>query len=136
MRIKGPAHVARPIPLVPLVDVVFLLLMFFMLSTTFAKHGQLGMGQGAEGSAAPAATATPADTMPGVVLDISHGPAVRINGTPVALTDLVAKLDSFEKRGVAAGIIRVRKDADVQDLVTVMELARTSKLQALTLSGR
>ena len=136
MQIEQPARISKPIPLVPLVDVVFLLLMFFMLSTTFAKHGQLGLGQGADAAATPTAIAAPAGAMPGVVLDIAHGPAVRINGASVALADLVARLDSFEQRGIGSGIIRVRKDADVQDLVTVMELARTSKLQALTLSGR
>ena len=136
MQIRGPTRVARPIALVPLVDVVFLLLMFFMLSTTFAKHGQLGMGQGDDAAATLAAIEPPADAMPGVVLDIGHGPSVRVNGTAVALTELVARLDSFQQRGIASGVIRVRKDADVQDLVTVMELARTSRLQALTLSGR
>lgn len=136
MRIKGPGHVSRPIPLTPLVDVVFLLLMFFMLSTTFAKHGQLGMGQGSDATASPAAVSAPADAAPGVVLDIAHGPTVRVNGSAVELSELVARLDALHQRGIESGIIRVRKDADVQDLVTVMELARTSKLQALTLSGR
>ena len=135
MRIKGPGHASRPIPLTPLVDVVFLLLMFFMLSTTFAKHGQLGMGQGSDAAATPAAT-TPGDAMPGVILDIGHGPLVRVNGAAVELSALVARLDALQQRGIDSGIIRVRKGADVQDLVTVMELARTSKLQALTLSGR
>ena len=136
MRIDGPARTARPIPLTPLVDVVFLLLMFFMLSTTFAKHGQLGMGRNSAATAGQTADPVAADERPGVLVDISHGPAIRINGRPVALADFVAALDGFHQRGVTSGIIRVRSDADVQDLVSVMELARGSKLSALTLTGR
>jgi biopolymer transport protein ExbD len=135
MRIEGPPRISRPIPLTPLVDVVFLLLMFFMLSTTFARHGQLGTGENREAAAAPAAVAA-ANTPPGLVIDVGHGPAVSINGSAVAIADLVARLKTLHQRGVTSGIIRARRDADVQDLVSVMELVRTSGLPSMTLSGR
>lgn len=130
MRVDEPRRFARPIPLTPLIDVVFLLLMFFMLSTTFARFGHFGLGQSAGAvAAAPAAAAEP-----GVIIDVGHGPVVRINGTRVDLAQLVVKLNEFRGLGVSRGIVRPGSDADVQDLVSVLELARTSRLSALALS--
>jgi biopolymer transport protein ExbD len=136
MRIDGPVRVTRPIPLTPLVDVVFLLLMFFMLSTTFAKYGQLGMGPGGEEGTSQAAVAPPVAEAPGVVVDVFQGPVVRINGTPLALHGLVAALDTLHERGITSGIIRARMGATVQDLVLVLERARNSTLPVLSLSAR
>lgn len=131
MRIDETRRFARPIPLTPLIDVVFLLLMFFMLSTTFAKFGQFGMGRSATqvpGTPAAASTET------AVIIDVGHGPEVRINGSKVEVAQLVDKLNAFQKLGVSSGVVRPLRGADVQDLITVLELARTSKFQALALS--
>ena len=131
MRVDEPRRFMRPIPLTPLIDVVFLLLMFFMLSTTFARFGYFGMGQTA--GAVPAVQ-PPASAEPGVIIDVGHGPVVRINGTRVDVARLVGKLNEFHGLGVSRGIVRPGSDADVQDLVSVLELARTSRLSALALS--
>ena len=131
MRVDEPRRFAWPIPLTPLIDVVFLLLMFFMLSTTFAKFGHFGLGQSA-GTAAAAQPSAPAE--PGVIIDVGHGPVVRINGTRVDMAQLVVKLNEFRGLGVSRGIVRPASDADVQDLVSVLELARASRLSALALS--
>ena len=83
MRIEAPARIRRPLPLIPLVDVVFLLLMFFMLSSTFSKFGSLMLASGASPSTA-ASPASAADArkskIPGVIISVSKGPLVRING--------------------------------------------------------
>ena len=136
MRIEGPGRTTRPIPLTPLVDVVFLLLMFFMLSTTFAKYGQLGMGRSSREGSPQAASTAPVFAESKVVVDIFHGPNVRINGRPTALNGLVAALDNLRARGITSGIVRAREDATVQDLVSVLELARNSSLPLLSLSAR
>jgi len=136
MRVNGPSQLTRPIPLTPLVDVVFMLLMFFMLSTTFAKYGQLGMGQDGKQVTSQAAGAPVVFDMPGVVVDVFQGPAVRLNGRPVTLNGLVAALDDFRQRGVTSGVLRAHQNASVQDLVSVLELARKSSLPVLSLSAR
>jgi biopolymer transport protein ExbD len=132
MRIEAPRRIARPIPLTPLIDVVFLLLMFFMLSTTFAKFGLFGMS-GAVNEENGDAVAAPG-AVPGVLVEVSAGPLVRVNGKALNLDELVAKLNSLNAGGVSEGIIRIRRDARVQDLLTVLEIARTSKLRSLSLS--
>ena len=132
MRIDAPRRIWRPLPLTPLIDVVFLLLMFFMLSTTFAKFGIFGMTGAADGGASQPTTQQAA--VPGVIVDIAAGPRVRVNGIGVALEDLIRKLNSLHGLGLHSGVIRVRSDATVQDLLSVLEIARASRLTSLTLS--
>ena len=133
MQIDQLRRVAKPIPLTALVDVAFLLLMFFVLSTTFAKFGIIGLGQQgpASGRGAPASQAEP---LPGIIVDVFHGPEVRVNGRTVPLAELARALDVFEARGLDSAIIRVRSDADVQDLVSVLDTARLSRLRTLSVA--
>lgn len=131
MRIDAPRRFSRPLPLTPLIDVVFLLLMFFMLSTTFAKFGIFGMTSPGSGTTQQT---VPEPAVPGIIVDISAGPIVRVNGIVVPLEDLIQKLNSLHGLGLHNGVIRVRSDAVVQDLLSVLEIARGSRLQSLTLS--
>lgn len=133
MRIERPGRLSRPIPLTPLIDVVFLLLMFFMLSTTFAKFGLFGVGAAAATQADPAATQAQTG-QPGVLIEVRHGPRVRVNGFQVGLADLPAKLNAFQRLGADLAVLRPAGGADVQDLVTVLEAARQSRLRAIALA--
>ncbi len=130
MRIEAPKRLSRPVPLVPLIDVVFLLLMFFMLSTTFSKFGLFGMAGGAAAPVAATATAR----FPGIIVDVSAGPSVRVNGRGVELAQLAEALNALEAKGSEHGVIRLRKDASVQDMLDVLEAARRSRLGTLALS--
>ena len=44
MKIAMPPPIRKPLPLTPLVDIVFLLLIFFMLSSNFLKLGHQEVG--------------------------------------------------------------------------------------------
>src|SRR5438067_2461998 len=107
MRIEAPARIRRPLPLIPLVDVVFLLLMFFMLSSTFSKFGSLLLMSGASPSTGAASPASAADArkskIPGVIISVSKGPLIRINGIAAGLDDLVVKLDELHASGARSG---------------------------------
>jgi biopolymer transport protein ExbD len=132
MRIEAPARVRRPLPLVPLVDVVFLLLMFFMLSSTFSKFGNLQL---AGASRSPATSSNPdarASSVPGVIVSVSRGPRIKINGIEGALDDLVSRLNEAQVNGARSAAVVLTASAEVQDLVIVLERARTSKLAAIT----
>ena len=132
MRIEAPRRIARPIPLTPLIDVVFLLLMFFMLSTTFAKFGLFGMG-GGQGSDTSASTGGE-QAFPDIIVEVSAGPRIKVNGAAVTLSGLTARLDSLQAIGLSSAAIRMRSDASVQDMLSVLEVARRSKLPSLALS--
>ena len=55
MRRDAPRR--RRLPLTPLIDVIFLLLLFFMLSSTFTRNGEIALRAAAPG--APAADRPP-----------------------------------------------------------------------------
>jgi biopolymer transport protein ExbD len=73
--------------LTSLIDVIFLLLMFFMLSSTFARHGEIPF------AAAAAGTPAPSDTSP-AFLRLSPD-TLTLNGDPVEpgeIPDRLARL--------------------------------------------
>ena len=129
MHISEPLPARRRISLTPLVDVIFLLLMFFMLSSTFARFADLDVARqstsAGESELPPAAG--PADIR-GAIVSVSADRRVRINGTETALEDIVAELDALYDRGARTAIIVADFSATVQDLVSVLERARGSRV--------
>ena len=137
MRVEAPARIRRPLPLVPLVDVVFLLLMFFMLSSTFSKFGSLALAGGARPSGATSTDSghvadARKSNIPGVIISVSKGPLIKINGVAASLDELVSRLDELHANGAHSGAVVLTSSAEVQDLVTVLERARTSRLASIT----
>ncbi len=54
MALEAPAWRRRPVALTPLIDVIFLLLLFFMLSSTFTRFAELPLLNAGGGTAAGA----------------------------------------------------------------------------------
>jgi biopolymer transport protein ExbD len=131
MRIEAPARIRKPLPLIPLVDVVFLLLMFFMLSSTFAKFSSIELG-GAAGKIGNAGAGAP--RLPDVIIKVASGPRIKVNGNDVGLDGLVPKLNEAQARGARSGVIVVSLSATAQDLVAVLERARSSNLRLVSVA--
>ncbi|RVV98559.1 biopolymer transporter ExbD [Mesobaculum littorinae] len=94
-----------------LIDVIFLLLLFFMLSSTFTRFSELQLTGGA-------ASAAPATGAPPVFLRL--GPeALRLNGAEVAMTDLPARLADLAEPG-AALLVQPGQGTSAQRLVDLM----------------
>jgi biopolymer transport protein ExbD len=126
MKIAEPDRIRKPLPLTPLVDVVFLLLMFFMLTSSFTRFGNLGLTVGTASRAA-----TPADVQrakPGIILRVFAGPRISVNGEAVEIAALPGVLQSFIDRDIGTAAVQASSGASVQDLVTVLETVRASKL--------
>lgn len=71
----------------PLIDVIFLLLLFFMLTSTFSSFGEIELSQATSGTATQKAE-------PSQRLFMQLGPErIVLNGAEVTLADLVADLD-------------------------------------------
>ena len=123
MEISKPAQIRKPIPLMPLVDIVFLLLMFFMLSSTFTKFGRLDMGEQPEQNEA-------ANTggFPGVIVALKDADHVLINGRVMALNDLAPSLNDYFSKGVRLVVLRTGSSASVQELVRALEIAHQSEI--------
>lgn len=134
MHISEPARPRRQTSLVPLVDITFLLVMFFMLSSTFGKFADLDVERQGEASKAEPAAAGPTGPLAGVVITVSGAGEVEVNGRRVARDELVAALDALHAKGARTAIVLTGKDATVQDLVSALELARTSRIGSIAIA--
>ena len=116
------------VELLPLIDVIFLLLMFFMLSSTFARFADLDVARQSTsaGEAQLPPAAGPAE-LRGAIVSVSAG-RVRVNGAETGLEAIAGTLDALYDRGARTAIVVADRDATVQDLVSVLERARGSKI--------
>jgi biopolymer transport protein ExbD len=80
-----PRSVRRAVPLTPLIDVIFLLLLFFMLTTTFTRTGEIPLTAAGAGG----------DGLPPLFLRIEHD-ALTLNGTAIAPEALADRLRAEE----------------------------------------
>jgi biopolymer transport protein ExbD len=126
MHISEPTPARRRISLTPLVDVIFLLLMFFMLSSTFARFADLDVARqsATPGEAGPSEPAA----LRGAIVSVSADMQVRVNGADTEPDDIAATLDALYDRGARTAIVVTDYRATVQDLVSVLERARQSKI--------
>ncbi len=99
-----------------LIDVIFLLLLFFMLSSTFSKYAELPLPIGAAGG-----TVT---DVPAVFLRVSQD-AITLNGNVVAIEDLGLRLAADQNTPVTA-IIGLGPDVTSQRLTDVLAMLQST----------
>ena len=90
MAIRRQAFRQRALSMTSLIDVIFLLLLFFMLSSTFTRFAEIELNAG--GSGAPAASAN----TPPLFLQMTDD-GLSLTGSPVTLDDLPGKLAELKK---------------------------------------
>jgi biopolymer transport protein ExbD len=113
----------RAFMLTPLVDVMFLLLIFFMVSSQTAPYSMLTISEPAGAAQEPTAQPQPASApSPSreVLVSISLG-YVRFNGQRVDLAELPGTIATYMARGIQSAMILSTPNARVQDIVTVLE---------------
>ncbi|MCP1198302.1 biopolymer transporter ExbD [Notoacmeibacter sp. MSK16QG-6] len=104
-----------------LIDVIFLLLLFFMLSSTFTRYASVdlgGSGVGKNGGTAP-------DLLVSLRAD-----GVLVNGIDVE-GDLLPALRQHREKGLKRATILVGIGATSQQLVTALEVARSVGLDVV-----
>ncbi|MEH6786112.1 MAG: biopolymer transporter ExbD [Paracoccus sp. (in: a-proteobacteria)] len=121
----GPRRHPRRMSLTPMIDVVFLLLIFFMLSSRFGMDTVLPIAGGAGGSesawqGAPRLVRIGADDL-------------ALNGVAIAAADLAAALAPLMPQDGGAVILRPAPGADLQRVVSVMDLLRDAGFDDLIL---
>jgi biopolymer transport protein ExbD len=113
---------SRAFMLTPLVDVMFLLLIFFMVSSQTAPYSLLTVSEPAGTAAAPEpqqVTSAPTASRE-VLVSISSG-YVRFNGQRVDMADLPQTIARYMAEGIQNAMILSTPSARVQDMVTVLE---------------
>ncbi len=124
IRFGDPPRLRRRPNLTPMIDVVFLLLIFFMLASRFGIDRALPL--------VPASGASAPYSGPPRLIDISPD-GLALNGMPIAADSLPAALAPLMQSPDDAVILRPRDGADLQALVGVMDSLSQSGLTRLLL---
>jgi len=115
----------------PLIDIVFLLLIFFMLSTSFVEDRQLDLGltEPVRGAAEPDPEAIPPEPL---LVRVDHDGPIRLNGLVLTIDEL-----DDELRGRLAGgsmptvVLRAEPTVPAQRLVSVIGVIREAGIDDL-----
>ncbi len=121
----APPRPRRRPSLTPMIDVVFLLLIFFMLAARFGQEGALPLATG--GGAGAAWSGPPR------LVEFAPGGALWLNGQPVAPADLPAALAPLTDSPVDPVVLRPRGGATVQEVVALTEALQAAGFSRLIL---
>ena len=119
----------RRLSLTSLIDVIFLLLLFFMLSSTFTRFAEIELSAAVAGAPAPSAEAP---------LFLQLGATdLRLNGAAVALEALAAALaPEATPDAPRALLVSLRDDVTAQRLTDLLAALRGAPGIAPTILGR
>jgi len=110
-----------------LIDVIFLLLLFFMLTSTFSKFSEVDL------SAASSSTAAPSDEPP-LFVQLGQND-LRLNGDVVALATIADSALADAKEGTVA-LVSLGENVDSQRLTDLLVALRgLPKLRVSVLGG-
>jgi biopolymer transport protein ExbD len=116
MRIEaGPRRRSR-LSVTSLIDVIFLLLLFFMLSSTFTRFAEVEFTAGQAGEA---------DTQnrPDILLRLD-GEILSVNGKTFGEREAIDELQRLGTAGARTAVILVRGEVSSQALISTVELIR------------
>ncbi len=127
MQVDAPITPRRRMSMTPLIDVVFLLLIFFMLASTFMKYSRIDITGSVPGRAAQSVAGS-------LYLRIHEGGRIDLNGSPLELSTLVSALDAHADKAGARIIVRPMENTNVQDVVRILDIVRRSKIRQLIIA--
>lgn len=111
--------------LTPLIDVVFLLLIFFMLASTFYRFSYMPLSTASPGAGAASVSEV-------VLVRVHPDARIDVNGEVVSLAEVTAHLDALAQRGRKSVVIKVMPKTRVQHLISLLDRARRSSLDRIS----
>ena len=115
----------RALSMTSLIDVIFLLLLFFMLSSTFTRFSEIPLTAASAGMGAAAA--------PPLFLQLGADD-LRLNGARIELSNLIEQADQFLEQGDRQVLVALGTDVSSQRLVDLMvQLASRPELSVTVL---
>ena len=119
MKFKRKIREELPINITPLIDVVFLLLIFFMVTTTFTRETRLMVNL-------PEADAAPSEALPDQVeITVSRNGTYTINGRPLVNSEIATLMQGLELATQSDRSVPILLIADAeathQSVVTAMD---------------
>jgi|GEM_PF-57205 len=135
IKIQTPVARRRRIPLTPLIDVIFILIMFFLLSSTFGIWRPLEISLGRE-TQAPEAGQPPTKSTPSILILVraeTETADLSVNGIDLELETLTEELNRLAALGAEHAILVPGKGIAFQRIVHVLDEARASRLKSVSL---
>lgn len=121
MQLNLPEKKSLNLSLTPLIDVVFLLLIFFMLASTFSRFSSLPLSVNSGQSQSNSSKKF-------ILVRIQKESGIEINGRKVTSEDLISVIDGLVIEKGMKLFIKPLEGTTVQQLVSVMQKARQSKI--------
>lgn len=124
MRIEFATARSRRLSLTSLIDVIFLLLLFFMLSSTFTRFSQTAISGGLAGKASGV-------EKPDVLVRLDES-GIAVNG--VKFSSAQEAEDEFGRlaaQGAHGAVMLVRGEASSQQVIDALEAVRRAGLDAV-----
>ena len=120
MRYRERANTEQNVDISPLIDMVFILLIFFMVSTTFVKDMKLDLDR-------PSASSSEQASTKAIRLYIDNAGDTFLDGQPIRVWVIQSKLRDM-LQGAASQSVLVVTDSNVpaQKLIEVVDQARRS----------
>ena len=116
--------------LTPLIDVVFLLLLFFMLATQFEKYQSIDLVFPSSNS-----EEKPLDLKP-TIIQLLANEKVLINGAPIdrslSMNQVLNSLDQKKRAGV---VLKVGETVPTKHLTEIIDALKNHKVSPVTLSN-
>ncbi|VAX27875.1 Biopolymer transport protein ExbD/TolR [hydrothermal vent metagenome] len=120
MVFEGRSRIRTQLDMAPLIDVVFLLLIFFMLTSTFFVPEAIDLSL-------PQSKSAVVSDSPSITLTLDHLGVLNLNGDRVALKDLrVALAPLLKTDGSLAVALKSDARTAVQQLIEVMDEVRAA----------
>ena len=123
MRFRNEEEENFSLDLTPLVDVVFLLLIFFMVSTVFVDFKRR-----IDISLPTSKVSIPDETPKALELEITVDKQVFLNGSKVSLKSLESALKKIDVDKKKAAIIRADKNLPYGDVIKVMGMLQSVRI--------
>ena len=129
MRFKPREEDDYSLQLAPLIDVVFLLLIFFMVSTAFVDFTRRMDIELPESRSASAA-----DRQKVWEIEITREGAIFLSGAPVTLAELPALVEAPREGSRVSAIIRADRRVDYGTVVEVMGALREKSVRDISIA--
>ncbi|MBW3097714.1 biopolymer transporter ExbD [Pseudohoeflea coraliihabitans] len=111
MQVDVPIRRHSKLSLTPLIDVIFLLLLFFMLSSTFSSYAEISLSTGGGKTTPPA--------RPDIILFVAKG-ELKLNGIVSRPAMIGDQLEALRESGAERLLVLVEANAASQDFVAVI----------------
>lgn len=122
MRTRSLPSIRRTTSLTALVDVVFLLLLFFMLASSFSRFSEIDVTLGGSGT-----PDMPVAELANVLLTVDADRRFAVNGLAVAADALAETLRDLGSAETQRILLRPTIRATAQDIITALETARGAR---------